>query len=159
MCNQINLGMNLGPECNCVSVMGGTESRAVLHGVQCQDKRQWAQTAMQGILFKCKKNPSCCEGGQTLEQVAQGGCGISILWDTQNPTGWGPEQLAVLCPLYSGGRGWTWQPPQVPPNLTRSVVLVSVTGLPCSPSLGAIGVGCCRGCHRPLALVSPSRAQ
>ena len=38
------------------------------------------------MLFKLKKKPVYCEGGQTLEQVAQEGCGDSITGDTQNPT-------------------------------------------------------------------------
>ena len=34
--------------------------------------------------------------GQTLAQVAQIGCGVSILGDVQNRTGHGPAQLALL---------------------------------------------------------------
>ena len=36
-----------------------------------------------------------CEGGQALAQVAQGGCGVSILADTQKPPEHGPGRLAV----------------------------------------------------------------
>ncbi|KAK4809646.1 hypothetical protein QYF61_002102 [Mycteria americana] len=39
-----------------------------------------------------------CEGGQTLEQVAQAGCGVSILGYIQNPTGRGAEQTALADP-------------------------------------------------------------
>lgn len=38
----------------------------------------------------------CCEVCQSLEQVAQRGCGFSILWDVWNLTGHGPGQLADL---------------------------------------------------------------
>lgn len=34
------------------------------------------------------------EGGKTLEEFAQRGCGVSVLEDIQNPTGHGPGQLA-----------------------------------------------------------------
>lgn len=35
------------------------------------------------------------------EQVAQEGCGISILEDAQNPTGQGAEQCALIDPALS----------------------------------------------------------
>jgi len=39
------------------------------------------------------KNPDYQEGGQTLEQVAQRGCGIPILGDVQNLIRHDPEHL------------------------------------------------------------------
>ncbi|KAK4831197.1 hypothetical protein QYF61_015929 [Mycteria americana] len=43
------------------------------------------------------------EGGQALAQVAQRGCGISILGDIQSPAGHGPEQPAVADPALDRG--------------------------------------------------------
>jgi len=39
-----------------------------------------------------------CEGGQTLKQFPQRHCGVFILGDIQNLTGYGPVQLAVADP-------------------------------------------------------------
>lgn len=39
-----------------------------------------------------------CEGGQTLERIAQGDCGVSVCGDIQNQTGHSPGQ-----PAYAGG--------------------------------------------------------
>ncbi|KAK4811097.1 hypothetical protein QYF61_016383 [Mycteria americana] len=53
-----------------------------------------------------KKTPLFyCEGGQTLEQVAQRGCGVSVLGDIKNPTGCGPEEPALVDPV-GGCGGW-----------------------------------------------------
>lgn len=49
-----------------------------------------------------------CEGAQTQAQIAQRGCGVSILGDTGNPTGHGPGQPAPVDPALSGAVGdWT----------------------------------------------------
>lgn len=42
----------------------------------------------------------CCEGGQTLEQVAERGCGVSDLADIQNMSG--HEQPYLADPTQSG---------------------------------------------------------
>ncbi|KAK4832246.1 hypothetical protein QYF61_021171 [Mycteria americana] len=42
-----------------------------------------------------------CPGGLTLERVAQRGCGVSIVGDTQNSAGHGPEQPALPDPALS----------------------------------------------------------
>ncbi|KAK4827437.1 hypothetical protein QYF61_017994 [Mycteria americana] len=57
---------------------------------------QWAQTETQDISFQQKKQLSHFEGDRTVEQVVLRSCGISILGDIQNPTGHGPEQLALM---------------------------------------------------------------
>lgn len=44
-----------------------------------------------------------CEHGQTLAQVAQSGCSISILGDTQHSRGHGPGKPAVALPTLSKG--------------------------------------------------------
>ena len=40
-----------------------------------------------------------CEGGQALEQVAQRGCGVSILGEVQKLTGRSPGQMALGAPV------------------------------------------------------------
>jgi len=49
------------------------------------------------ILFNCKRL-LYCEGGQTLEGLAQGDCGVSVFADSQNLAGHSPEQAAVAYP-------------------------------------------------------------
>lgn len=44
-----------------------------------------------------------CEGGQTLEQAANRGCGVSICGDSQNPTGHGPGQPVLADHALYGG--------------------------------------------------------
>ena len=50
-----------------------------------------------------------CESGDTLEQVAQGGCGCSLPGSIQGLAGWGFEQPGREggVPAYSGGVGTT----------------------------------------------------
>lgn len=43
-----------------------------------------------------------CKGDQALTQVAQGGCGISILGDTQKPSGRDPGPLALSGSAWAG---------------------------------------------------------
>ena len=50
------------------------------------------------IPLKHNKPLFYCEGGQTLEEVAWRGCGVSILGDIQNPSGHGPGQPALAAP-------------------------------------------------------------
>ena len=51
------------------------------------------------------KRISPMKSGQTLEQVAQRGCATSILENTQNPAGHGPEKpdLTLKLALLSAG--------------------------------------------------------
>ncbi|KAK4825754.1 hypothetical protein QYF61_002237, partial [Mycteria americana] len=44
-----------------------------------------------------------CEGGTTLAQAAQRGCGVSISGDIQSPTGHGPGQPALADPDQASG--------------------------------------------------------
>jgi len=53
--------------------------------------------------LKVRKSFFYCKHDQTLAQVAQRGCGVSILEDIQNLTGRGPEQRAVGDPALSRG--------------------------------------------------------
>jgi len=43
-----------------------------------------------------------CEGDGALARVPHGGCGVSILGDTQKPSGYGPGQLAPGVPGSAG---------------------------------------------------------
>lgn len=43
--------------------------------------------------------------GQTLEQIAERGCEVSILADIQKPTGHGPKQTAVADAVLSSELG------------------------------------------------------
>ena len=43
-----------------------------------------------------------CEGDRALAQVAQGGCGVSLLGDTQKPSGHSPGQPALGHPAGAG---------------------------------------------------------
>lgn len=69
----------------------------------CPKKGPEAMSMNQEIPFQCKKSLSYGEGSQTLQQVAQSGCGDSTLGDTQNPAGHGLEHLSLGDPCSS----WT----------------------------------------------------
>ena len=61
------------------------------------------------------------EGDGSLEQAAQGGCGISSSGDIPDPPGQGPVQPALGDPASAGG--WTGWPTEVPSNPEHSVIL------------------------------------
>ena len=84
-------------------------------------QEELAQIGIQEMMFKCKKNAFYCKDGQALAQVAQRGCGISVLGDTQNPTGCSAEQPALGDPALAGC--WTRQSPEAPSYLNRSVIV------------------------------------
>ena len=62
----------------------GRGSQPLLSSTNCQRKRQWAQIKTPEIPSQGKKPLSCRQGCDTVDQVAQRGCGVSILGDTQN---------------------------------------------------------------------------
>ena len=64
-------------------------------GAQGQDQRSWAQTGTQEVPFEHQETLFHCEGDGALAQVAQGGCGVSILGDTQKPSGHGLGQQTL----------------------------------------------------------------
>jgi len=59
-------------------------SQTLLNGVQWQDKRQWAQIKKKETPSEHKKLLFYCEGGQTLEQVAQRDCEDFIPGDVKS---------------------------------------------------------------------------
>lgn len=51
---------------------------------------------MQEIPLKHEKTFFYCEGSQTLQQVAQRACGVSVLGDIENVTGHSPDQTTSV---------------------------------------------------------------
>ncbi|KAK4823761.1 hypothetical protein QYF61_006057 [Mycteria americana] len=60
------------------------------------DKRQWHKLKYRKFYLGIRKK-YYCEGGQTLEQVAWRGGGVSVLGGIQNTTGHSPEHLTLMC--------------------------------------------------------------
>lgn len=74
-------------------------SQALLGGAQQQNKRPWAHAEIQENPFKLFH----CEGHQTLEQVAQRGCGVSVLGESQNMCGHNLGQPTLVDSALSRG--------------------------------------------------------
>ena len=57
--------------------------------------------------MRCQEEILYCEGGETLEQVAQGGCGCPVSGGVQDQAGWSFEQpgLEGGVPAYCRGVG------------------------------------------------------
>ena len=85
--------------------VSGGWGQALFSGAQRQDKGQWAQTEAQEVLSEHEEELLHSEGNGTLEQAAQGGCGVSFSGDIQDPPGQGPLQPAVGDPALAGGFG------------------------------------------------------
>lgn len=52
-----------------------------------------------------QENIFCCEGGQTLEEVSQRGCGVSICGDAESSTEHSPGQPALVDAASAGKLG------------------------------------------------------
>jgi len=57
--------------------------------------REQLPAESQDFLSECQETFVHREGHQALLQVAQKGCGVSIVGDTKNPSGHGPAQPAL----------------------------------------------------------------
>ncbi|KAK4827150.1 LOW QUALITY PROTEIN: hypothetical protein QYF61_015104 [Mycteria americana] len=82
----------------------------------CPNKRQRTQIKTHEIPSEHKKTLFYWEGGQTLEQVTQRGCGVSIHGAIQSLTGHGPGQ-----PALGGPPSAVRLDQMVPSNLNRSL--------------------------------------
>jgi len=72
-------------------------------GAQRQDKGQWAQTEAEEVPTENEEEFLPSEGDGALEQVAQGGCGVSFSGDIQDSPGSGPVQPSLDDPASAGG--------------------------------------------------------
>ena len=83
--------------------MSGGWGQTLSSGAQRQDKGQWAQTEAEEVPVEDEEELLHAEGDRALEQVAQGGCGVSFSGDIQNPPGRGAVQPALGDPAWAGG--------------------------------------------------------
>ena len=83
--------------------MSGGWGQTPFSGAQRQDKGQWAQTEAEEILSEHEEELLPSEGDGALEQVTQGGCGVSFSRDVQDPPGQGPVQPVVGNPALARG--------------------------------------------------------
>ena len=82
--------------------MSGGWGQTLFSGAQQQDKGQWAQTEAQEVPSEHEEELLPSEGDGALEQVAQGGGGVSFSGDIQDQ----PVQPAVGDPALAGGLDW-----------------------------------------------------
>ena len=66
-------------------------------------KRRRAQTEAQEVPAEHEEELLHSEGDGTLEQAAEGGCGVSFSGDILDPPGRGPVQPALGDPALAGG--------------------------------------------------------
>ena len=96
------------------------QSQAPFSGAQWQDQKQWAQTETWEVLFEHQESLFYCHSDQAQAQVAQRGCGVSILQDIPKPKDVVLDSLVQVPVLEQGSR--TRHFPEVPSNLTHSVI-------------------------------------
>jgi len=76
-------------------VSKGNAASLLFSRAQWEEKRWEENRHKQEFPFKNKKDLIYWEGSWTLQEVAQGSCGVSILGDIKNPTKHGSEQPAL----------------------------------------------------------------
>jgi len=83
--------------------VSGGWGQALFSGAQRQDKGQRAQTEAQEVPSEHEEELLLSEGDGALEQAAQGGCGVSLSGDIQDPPRHSDVQPAVGDPASAGG--------------------------------------------------------
>lgn len=86
--------------------------------------------------LKCEEELLYNEGGRALAQAVQGGCGVSLSGDIQNPPGLVPVSPApgdTACP-----GGWTGCFPEVPSNPVDSMILCDILMLVLYVEMGEV---------------------
>ena len=102
--------------------MSGGWGQTLFSSAQRQDKGQWAQTEAQEVPSEHEEELLPSEGDGALEQVAQGGCGVSF--SIQDLPGQGPVEPAVGDPASTGGlEDMTHRGPFQPLPFCDSVIL------------------------------------
>jgi len=88
--------------------------------IQCQDKRQWAQSGIRDVLSEHQEVHLCCAGDEALEQFVRRRYGVSSLEICQSCLEVGPVTLlrVSLLELLLDQMG-----PDVHSNLTHTVIL------------------------------------
>ena len=86
--------------------MSGGQGQTLSSGAQRQDKGQRAQTEAEEVPAEHEEELLHSEGDGALEQVTQGGCGVSFSGDIQTLPGRGPVPPSVGDPALAGGLDW-----------------------------------------------------
>jgi len=85
--------------------VSGGWGQTFFSGAQRQDKGQCTQPEAQEVPSEHEEDLLPSEGDGALEQVAQGGCGVSFSGGIQDPPGQHPVQPAVGDPASAGAVG------------------------------------------------------
>jgi len=83
--------------------VSGGWGQTLFSGAQRQHKEQQAQTEAQEVPSEHEEELLPSEGDGALEQASQGGCGVSLSGDIEDPPGQVPVQPAVGDPASAGG--------------------------------------------------------
>ena len=82
--------------------MSGGWGQTLFSGAQSQGKGQRAQIEAEEVPSEHEEEFFYPEGDRALEQVSQGGCGVSFSGVIQDPSGQVPVQRALGDPAWAG---------------------------------------------------------